>query len=609
MAVTPERQHNPNNQSMVPPERGPGAPSLDAARTTADALREVPLEPKYIACIGDSIGQGIAEAMKIAGVFGVVGAHLVESTRKTRSVRDQLNNVDPQKTPYLVIQGGTNDLPGNGFNAETVAKNLIAIYQEALKKGFKKVFLVTITPLAGELGQRADQVNEILKKLATQNGTNLLDLNTALRGNPAFQLAGDGVHLKNYKPAGETLWACLRNGNSPATMTDVSTSIVAGLSSETGTSPEEQKQYDETERTNPAKKIHQDYLERLKKLGQTGTEEDTKKLGGMKPEDIIFNNRILKPSQGNETDDDKINNLKEETARRLRAYTDEIGNDWHKLNYQRVGGHEHEYGIGLGDILLDPSITDILVKKTSGEVIKAHRGKVSGGMHNGRIGFLDEQGHYVATFSGDRFRILSDKELTKEEYKKKIEEETADRTAYQTSYKQEKEKYTKNLTDGLAKLDEIKGDKEAVVETAKMLGVDVAVVYGIIQIESNFTAGATRREPPVVAGALRRGYSNADAEIYGTSYGYFQILGMGYEMMGYNNLQEFKSQAMGGMKDQLKVFVRFVRSKPGMLAALQEKNWSKIAYLYNGSGYRANAYDIKLAQAYNSFNSKLTATA
>ena len=34
---------------------------------------------------------------------------------------------------------------------------------------------------------------------------------------------------------------------------------------------------------------------------------------------------------------------------------------------------------------------------------------------------------------------------------------------------------------------------------------------------------------------------------------------------------------------------------------MQQKNWARIAYLYNGSGYKANKYDTKLAAAYNKF--------
>lgn len=35
-----------------------------------------------------------------------------------------------------------------------------------------------------------------------------------------------------------------------------------------------------------------------------------------------------------------------------------------------------------------------------------------------------------------------------------------------------------------------------------------------------------------------------------------------------------------------------------MLQALKSKDWAEFAYRYNGEGYAANQYDIKLAEAY-----------
>jgi hypothetical protein len=43
---------------------------------------------------------------------------------------------------------------------------------------------------------------------------------------------------------------------------------------------------------------------------------------------------------------------------------------------------------------------------------------------------------------------------------------------------------------------------------------------------------------------------------------------------------------------------RFIAGKPALLAALKTKNWDRVAYYYNGSNYRVNKYDEKLATAY-----------
>lgn len=51
---------------------------------------------------------------------------------------------------------------------------------------------------------------------------------------------------------------------------------------------------------------------------------------------------------------------------------------------------------------------------------------------------------------------------------------------------------------------------------------------------------------------------------------------------------------------QLEAMALFISDNSAMLAALKGKNWAKFAYLYNGEGYAANEYDIKLAEAYAS---------
>ncbi|WP_081933632.1 N-acetylmuramidase domain-containing protein [Massilia sp. 9096] len=40
---------------------------------------------------------------------------------------------------------------------------------------------------------------------------------------------------------------------------------------------------------------------------------------------------------------------------------------------------------------------------------------------------------------------------------------------------------------------------------------------------------------------------------------------------------------------------------------LRDKNWARFAYVYNGSRYRANAYDDKLRHAYQEYKAKAAA--
>ena len=50
-------------------------------------------------------------------------------------------------------------------------------------------------------------------------------------------------------------------------------------------------------------------------------------------------------------------------------------------------------------------------------------------------------------------------------------------------------------------------------------------------------------------------------------------------------------------KDQLEAFEGFVRAN-GLADELQRKDWAGFASRYNGPGYAANQYDVKMAEAY-----------
>jgi|GEM_PF-3247363 len=155
-------------------------------------------------------------------------------------------------------------------------------------------------------------------------------------------------------------------------------------------------------------------------------------------EDIRYNTRLLnKPKEG-EKPEDELKGLKDETARRMRAYSSTTGDGWFKLDYAKFGsdkrGMSHELYVGLGDILLDLDIQNILVER-DGQIIKAHRGEVTTGSHTGRIGFLDDNGEYVATHTGDRFRIISNDKMAAEQYIGKYREEKIKRESKMVSFK------------------------------------------------------------------------------------------------------------------------------------------------------------------------------
>jgi hypothetical protein len=193
-----------------------------------------------------------------------------------------------------------------------------------------------------------------------------------------------------------------------------------------------------------AGKVHTEFVERTGKVDEPTAKADMDVLTGKSPEaytieDIRYNTRLLKKKgEGEEKPEEQVANLKEETARRMKAYTTDAGDGWFQLDYAKMGtdknGLTHELYVGLGDILLDLDIQNIVVQKEGG-LVKAHRGIVASGSHAGRVGFLDEAGEYVATHTGDKFRIISSDKMDVTAYAGKLTEETGKREAGRAAFK------------------------------------------------------------------------------------------------------------------------------------------------------------------------------
>lgn len=225
---------------------------------------------------------------------------------------------------------------------------------------------------------------------------------------------------------------------------------------ETTNSPENK----EADKETPAGKVHKTYIEKTEAIKEDDAEKDLKTLQDNDIKTIRFKSRLLKAKAENEDENAQALSIKEETAKRIKAYTDKGANDWYTLNYQRLGsdkrGRTHEMNVGLGDILLDPDVKEILLKRSNGTIVKAHRGIVpSRQMYAGRQAFLDENNRYLDSYTGDSFRILSgdetdfknpeavkkylsqfgEEEKTREENEKNYEDEirsTEDQDVYYT---------------------------------------------------------------------------------------------------------------------------------------------------------------------------------
>lgn len=82
------------------------------------------------------------------------------------------------------------------------------------------------------------------------------------------------------------------------------------------------------------------------------------------------------------------------------------------------------------------------------------------------------------------------------------------------------------------------------------------------------------------------------------SYGSFQIMGENHDACGYVDAQQMLTKYNnGGEAEQLNSFVRFLKDKK-LDDELRTHNWAAFAKGYNGTAYRENQYDTKLATAY-----------
>lgn len=191
-----------------------------------------------------------------------------------------------------------------------------------------------------------------------------------------------------------------------------------------------------------AGEIHLKYQKEIEKLSKEEIKDFRGKISSSSIEDIRYNSKLLR----DEKETDPLSSTKQETLRRLAAYTNlksetDYSESWYTLNYSQFGvdksGLTHEMNVGLGDIFIDPDIKSVLVQRQGEEAFIATRGTVSSGRHAGRVAFLDSNGKYVATFTGDRFRILSSEEATKEVYIQKLETEEKARTSHRETFKAE----------------------------------------------------------------------------------------------------------------------------------------------------------------------------
>lgn len=90
------------------------------------------------------------------------------------------------------------------------------------------------------------------------------------------------------------------------------------------------------------------------------------------------------------------------------------------------------------------------------------------------------------------------------------------------------------------------------------------------------------------------------------SWGVGQVMGFHAVALGYGTATNMVSSlTTGGLDAQVECFVRFIKSKPGLVEKLNRQDWAGFAFGYNGQAYAQNDYDTRLANAYARWKVKL----
>lgn len=94
-----------------------------------------------------------------------------------------------------------------------------------------------------------------------------------------------------------------------------------------------------------------------------------------------------------------------------------------------------------------------------------------------------------------------------------------------------------------------------------------------------------------------------DAADCSTSWGLGQVMGDHYKKLGFKNVKELVANA-GTVDGQIDIMARYIK-KFGLVDELQRKGWADFARQYNGSNYKSNRYDTKMAAAYKTYTRML----
>lgn len=117
----------------------------------------------------------------------------------------------------------------------------------------------------------------------------------------------------------------------------------------------------------------------------------------------------------------------------------------------------------------------------------------------------------------------------------------------------------------------------------------------------NKTPGGYGKESEQHAKLQRAAGLNREAALMSCSWGKFQVMGDNWQKLGYKTLQEFINKMYESEAGHLESFVRYIKAF-GLQGHIRNKNWAAFAKGYNGPGYKANNYDVKMQVAYTKYS-------
>ena len=189
--------------------------------------------------------------------------------------------------------------------------------------------------------------------------------------------------------------------------------------------------------------------------------------------------------------------------------------------------------------------------------------------------------------------------------------------------------------------------EEAIREAANNLGVDVACVKAVAEVESlgngfNSTgmvkilferhkfykfiaqkygtpkANQLAAMHPDICSPKAGGYTSSTATEHkrldkaiaidrecamkSASWGRFQVMGFNHAAAGFSNVEDFCVAMWKSEDEHLRAFVNFIKADANMHRHLKNRNWAAFANAYNGPAYAQNKYDTKLAAAYRKYS-------